>query len=127
MAPWLFRAGAALMLIAALFHVAALSVPAFARVAYSSTYPVWRHVAFIVITTAFAWLFFRRSDWLLWLFALLTLQIYNGHGRQAIQRWTNEGRVGLIDIVTVIGATVILLLLAVDRWGKRASSRAPAQ
>ena len=123
MSPAFFRIGSAIMIGAGLYHVLALASPAFARLWYPPTYPVWRHVAFIGITSMFAWLFLRRSTWLIWLFALLTVQIYNGHGRQALLRWTTERHIAWFDVVTVVGASVLLMLLAVDRWASTSPAR----
>ena len=76
----IYRVGAAAFVAAALYHLAAVLIPAFAETAYSATYPLWRHLVFIIINVTFAWLLVRQVQWVVWPFALLTLQIYNGHG-----------------------------------------------
>jgi hypothetical protein len=114
-----FRVGAIVMVGAAVYHATAVLVPAFGRAAYPATYPLWRHFAFIVIDTGFGWLFLRRSEALVWLYGLLTVQVYSGHGRYALMRWTNDGEVAWVDILSVLGASVLLILLVVDRYQRR--------
>ena len=67
-------------------------IPAFGETAYPATYPLWRHVLFIIINVTFAWLLVRQKRWVVWPFALLTLQIYNGHGRAAWIAWSRDSR-----------------------------------
>jgi len=108
---WLYRAGAAAFLGAAFYHLAAVLIPPFAAVAYPDGYPLWRHGLFIAINVSVACLFLKRSRWVIWLVALMTLQIYNGHGRYAWVAWSHDSRIAWIDVLTVVGATVLLVLL----------------
>ena len=48
---------------------------------------------------------------MIWLVALMTLQIYNGHGRYAWMAWSHDSRIAWIDVLTVVGATVLLVLV----------------
>jgi hypothetical protein len=98
-----------------MYHVAAVLIPSFATYAYPYGYPLWRHALFITINVSVAWLFLKRSQWVIWLVALMTLQIYNGHGRYAWMVWSRESRIAWIDLLTVIGATMLLLLLLAVR------------
>lgn len=107
----IYRVGAAAFVAAALYHLAAVLIPAFAETAYSATYPLWRHLVFIIINVTFAWLLVRQVQWVVWPFALLNLQIYSGHGRAAWMAWSRESRFAWIDIMTTVGATVFLGLL----------------
>ena len=121
----IFRVGAAAFLGAAIYHLAAVLIPPFAAFAYPYGYPLWRHVLFIAINVSVAWIVLRRSQWAIWPVALMTLQIYNGHGRYAWMAWSRESRIAWIDVLTVIGATVLLLLLMAVRDSRR-PSRAPS-
>jgi hypothetical protein len=79
----LFWLGSATAAAAALFHAAAMVSPTISRLEYPPTYPTWRHVLFIAIDAALAWLLVQRPAWLVWAFAVLTLQVLSGHGRGA--------------------------------------------
>jgi hypothetical protein len=89
----IFRVGAAAFLLAAAYHLAAILIPPFGAYAYPATYPVWRHALFIAINVSVAWVLLRQSRWAIWLVGLMTLQIYNGHGRHAWVAWTRESRI----------------------------------
>jgi hypothetical protein len=115
------RVGAAAFLGAAIYHLAAVLIPPFAAVAYPYGYPLWRHALFIAINVSVASMFLKRSPWVIWMVALMTLQIYNGHGRYAWMVWSRESRIAWIDVLTVVGATVLLLLLVAARDPKRSS------
>jgi hypothetical protein len=108
---WIYCAGAAAFLAAAIYHLAAVLIPRFGVYAYPSTYPLWRHLLFIAVDVAFSWLLLARVRWVIWPMALLTLQIYNGHGRYAWMAWSRESRIQWIDVLTTIGATLFMLLL----------------
>jgi len=112
---WIYRAGVAAFVAAALYHLAAVLIPPFGAVAYPSTYPLWRHALFIAIDVSMAWLLLKQVRWVVWLVALLTLQIYNGHGRYAWMAWTRESRIQWIDLLTVVGVTILLVLLIAAR------------
>ena len=111
----LFKLAAAGSFFAALYHLTAIAIPTFGAMAYPPTYPLWRHLIFIVIDTAFGALFLRRPTWLIWPYALLVLQIYNGHGVGAWTMWQREGRIDWVSVITVVGATLGLVLLIADR------------
>ena len=121
----IFRVGAAAFLGAAIYHLAAVLIPPFAALAYPHGYPIGRHALFIAVNVSVAWLLLRQSRWVIWLVALMTLQIYNGHGRYAWMAWSRESRIAWIDVLTVVGATVLLLLLVAVRDSTR-PSRAPS-
>jgi hypothetical protein len=111
----LYRLVAAACFFAALYHVAAIAIPAFGAMAYPPTYPLWRHLIFIVVNTIFGALFLQRRTWVIWPYALLVLQIYNGHGVGAWRLWQREDRIDWVSVITVIGATIGLALMIVDR------------
>ena len=106
---------------AALFHFAALLSPAINRIEYESTYPAWRHVLFIGIDLSLAVLFVRRPRWLVWPYAILTIQVLNGHGRGAWVLWVEHGQTDWISIAASLAAPLILLLLFIDRRWQGAS------
>jgi hypothetical protein len=118
-----FRLAAAGAGAASLYHALALSVPAFAAMAYPPTYPVWRHVVFILIDGSLALLLLRPPAWLVWPYSLLMLQVLNGHGRSALGQWRSSGAIAWIDTVTVIGVAAGLALLIVDLRDRRRESR----
>jgi hypothetical protein len=112
---WIGPAAAAAFLGAAIYHLAAMLIPRFAAAAYPSGYPLWRHLLFIAINVSMAWLLLKQVRWVVWLVALMTIQIYSGHGRLAWTMWTRESRVAWVDLLTTIGASVFLLLLIAAR------------
>jgi hypothetical protein len=116
----LFRVSAVGAVIAAMFHAAAMLSPAIARLEYSPTYPAARHVVFIIIDLALGWLLLRRPRWLVWAFAVLTLQQLNGHGRGAWTLWTEHRRIDWISVVVSVFALAVLALLIIDRRRPRA-------
>ena len=114
-----FRLAAAASAGAAVYHATAIAVPAFAKIAYPPTYPVWRHVVFVLIDANLAWLLLWRPIWLIWPFAVLTAQVIHGHGGWAWRLWRQEGRVDWISVAAVIGIPIVLGLLFLDRRGRR--------
>jgi hypothetical protein len=46
--------------LAALYHLAALTIPAFAKMAYPPLYPSLRHVVFVIVDSLGAFLFLVR-------------------------------------------------------------------
>lgn len=119
--PVVFRLAAAAFAFAAAYHTTAIVVPAFARIAYPTTYPLLRHVVFVVIDGSFAWLFLWRPIWLIWPYSVLTIQVINGHGGAAWSMWHHERRVDWISLALVIGVVLGLWLLIAD-WRTRRSS-----
>ena len=51
------------------------------------------HVLFILIDGNLVWLLLRPPMWLVWPYAVLTLQVLNGHGRSAWEQWHEAGRI----------------------------------
>ncbi len=88
--------------------------PAIARLEYEPAYPAWRHVIFIVIDSSLAWFFLRRPRWLVWAYALLTLQVLNSHGLGAWRVWIYEDRIDWISVAVTLVAPAILALLISD-------------
>jgi len=101
--------------LAALYHLAALAIPGFARVAYAPTYPPLRHVTFVTVDSLGAWLFLLRPRWLIWPYLLLTLQVMQGHGVRAWQTLVHEHQINWIDAITVLGILLGLITLLIDR------------
>ena len=112
---WIYGAGALAFVAAAIYHVVATLIPSFGAVAYPSGYPVWRHVLFIAINVSMAWLLFGGVRWVIWPIALLTVQIYYGHGRHAWVVWRDEARIEWIDLLAAFGATLLLVFLVAAR------------
>jgi hypothetical protein len=77
---------------------------------YPVGYPVWRHAAFIAINLTFGWLFLTRPRWLIWPCAILALQIFSGHGANAVRMWRDKAQ---IDWLSVAVIAIMLLALAV--------------
>ena len=117
-----FYLAAAAFAFAALYHLAAILLPSFGRVAYAVNYPVFRHVVFIAVDFTFAALFLLRPNWLVWPYLVLYAQVLNGHGLAALKLWRFERRVDWISILTVAGMTLGLALLIIDR--RRRTNRA---
>jgi len=108
----LFRFVAVGFALAAIYHLAALAIPTFARVAYPPAYPVLRHVAFVIVDS---------PRWFIWPYVLLTLQVLQGHDVRAWQTWVQEREIQWIDDITVLGILLGLVLLFLDRahWNTR--------
>lgn len=119
----LFRGCAVLAIAAAAFHAAAMASPGIARIEYDPTYPTWRHVLFIVIDVTAAALLLRRPPWFVWAYAVLTLQVLNGHGRGAWHRWVEQREVDWISVGVSLAAPAILFLLFIDRRDRRTMLR----
>jgi hypothetical protein len=116
----LFQLAAAGFAIAALYHVAALAIPSFARMAYPPTYPTLRHITFVIVNILAASLFLWRPRWFIWPYLALTIQILQGHGVHGWRILVHEHRLNWIDGITVFGALTGLILLLRDRAaGKR--------
>src|SRR5215208_3340245 len=107
----IYRVGAVAFLGAAVYHLAAVLIPPFGAHAYPATYPLSRHLLFIGINLTMAWLLLKQVRWVVWPVALVTAQIYNGHGRYVWMVWSDESRIAWIDVLTVVGATGLLVLL----------------
>jgi hypothetical protein len=118
-----FRLASAGALAAALFHAAAIASPAIARLEYEPTYPISRHLAFIVIDGALALLFLRRPLWLVWAYGLLTLQVLNSHGRGAWRLWVDEHRVDWISVAVSIATPIILWFLFMESRARRRGAK----
>ena len=101
-------------LIAAGYHAAALAVPRFAAITYPPDYLPVRHVVFIVIDGSVAWLLLRRPWWLVRAYALLTVQVLSGHGRDAWLAWRSAERVDIVDVGVSLGVVATLLLLMAE-------------
>ena len=100
---------------AALYHLAALTIPAFAKTAYAPSYPWWRHIVFIAIDVLVANLVLVRPGWLIWLYLVLTVQVIQGHGTRAWRTLFQQHRVNWIDAFTVLGVLFGLAVLYIDR------------
>jgi hypothetical protein len=72
-------------------------------------------VLFIGIDSSLAVLFVRRPRWLVWAYALLTVQVLHSHGLGAWELWVTEHRIDWISVAVSIAAPAILVLLVVDR------------
>ena len=114
----LFRLASIGSACAAVYHLGALALPRFAAVAYSSTYPSWRHLLFIAIDTAVAGLLLYRPRWLIWPYAALAVQQGSSHGVAAWMMWLHDGRIDWISVIDVLGVSLVLALLFVD-WRER--------
>lgn len=120
---WWFRLAAAGALVAVAIHAAALAVPAFATATYPPGYPAWRHLLFVAIDAALAWLFLRRPGWFVWAYAILTAQVIYSHGGGALASWQRHGRVAWIDVVALVAVPLALGLLAMDYRARSKTAR----
>jgi hypothetical protein len=119
--PALFRVATAGALFAALYHAAALTVPAFASLTYPRAYPWWRHVIFIAIDGSLAWLLRRPPDWLVWPLSALTAQVLYSHGLGGWHAWQQTDHVNWIDPASIIGILCVLGIVLADRRERRAA------
>ena len=101
--------------LAALYHLAALAIPAFANIAYAPMYPPLRHVTFVIVDSLGAFLFLKRPRWFIWPYLVLTLQVLQGHGVRAWRTWVQGHQVNWIDAIVVSGVLLGLVLLLLDR------------
>jgi hypothetical protein len=83
-------------------------------------------VIFIGINGTLAWLLPQPPSWLIWPYGLLTIQVLNSHGLGGLHEWQRTGRVNWIDVASVIGDPLLLVVLAFDRQKRRAAFTAPA-
>ena len=106
--------------IATLVHATALALPSVNDFLYSPAYPWWRHIIFIGINGTLAWLLPRPPSWLVWPYAVLTLQVLFSHGLGGWQNWIRTGRINWLDPVSVVLVPALLLVLVVaDHRGPR--------
>lgn len=112
-----FRIVAGLFAVAAVYHAIALAIPAFDEIAYPAAYPLWRHVLFIAIDTAFAWLLLERPGWLIWPYSVLTIQVVFSHGGAALSSWQNDGRLDWMSIALVMAVICGFAQVYSDRRG----------
>ena len=113
--PLRFRILAAGFAGAALYHLAARAIPTFARAAYAPTYPLWRHIVFIVINVLAGYFMLLRPRWFFWIFAVFVVQVLQGHGVRLWRTWVDLHRIQWVDLVTVSGVLLGLLLLYRDK------------
>jgi hypothetical protein len=100
---------------AALYHLTALLIPAFAKIAYPLTYPTLRHITFIMLDGLAALLFLLRPRWFIWPYLVLTVQVLQGHAVRGYQNWVQKHQLNWIDTITVFGVFMGLVLLVLDR------------
>jgi hypothetical protein len=74
----------------ALYLLAALAVPAFAKIAYAPAYPPLRQIVFILFDGSAAYLMLSRPPWFIWLYLVLTAQVIQGRGGRAWQTWSQH-------------------------------------
>ena len=115
----LLRLASVAAAVAMLVHAAALAVPSIHPFLYPADYPWWRHIIFIGINGTLAWQLPRPSSWLVWPFAVLTLQVLYSHGLGGWQHWNETWSINWLDPISVIGVPVVLVLLIVARVSSR--------
>jgi hypothetical protein len=115
----LFRLMAAGCAMAAVCHVAALAIPAFGKMAYAPGYPPLRHVTFVIVDSLASFLFLSRPRWFIWPYLVLTIQILQGHGLRGWRTWADKHQLNWVDAITVFGALLGLVLLALDLVDQR--------
>ena len=124
----LLRIAAAAAAIAALVHAAALTLPSVNDFLYSPAYPWWRHIIFIGINGTLSWLLPRPPSWLVWPYAVLTLQVLYSHGLGGWQNWIQTGRINWLDPVAVVLVPALLLVLVIaERSGLRTQDQEPTR
>jgi hypothetical protein len=97
-------------------------VPAFAAATYAPTYPSVRHLAFIAINLACAWLIVARPRWFVFAYALLMIQVLNGHGAEAWRAWRATQSLHVVDLLVSVGVVLTFVLLVVDAFDTRTDS-----
>jgi hypothetical protein len=102
-----------------LYHLAALTVPEFGRVAYSANYPPARHMVFIAINFAFAWLMRSGAMWLIWPYSLAMLQVMVAHGTHVWQTWQEQRHFEWTSVTVMVAVIVGFGLLWTDRQARR--------
>ena len=110
-----FRLMAVIFGLAVLYHAAALSITAFAKAAYTATYPPLRHVAFVIVNSLAAFLFLKQPRWLIWPYLVLTVQVLQGHGVRLWRTWVDEHQINWIDAIVISGVLLGLALLFHER------------
>ena len=114
----LFRLMAVGCAAVAFYHLAALAIPAFDKIAYSPGYPPLRHVTFVIVDSFVAFLFLLRPRWFIWPYLALTAQVLRGHGVRGWQTWVHQHQLNWIDTITVLGTVLGLILLLLDRTSR---------
>jgi len=115
----IFRACAGLLLVAAIYHLAALTVASLAPPGAP-----WRHGLFIAIDLTAAVLMLRRPVWFVPIFALLTIQQIWSHGESLWDHWRLESQIHWISLATIIAAPAMLALLVSDLRSRASPSSA---
>lgn len=113
-----FRVFSLASAISAAFHAAAIVSETVSRLEYAPSYPIWRHLLFVVIDTSCASLFLRRPRWFVWAFFLLALQILNGHGLVVWTQLAERRPVDWLSVAVTLYAPIALWLLVID-WRAR--------
>jgi len=114
-----FRLAAAGAAVAAGIHASALALPRFAAAAYSPAYPAWRHIVFIAVDSAVAWLFLRRPRWFVWAYAVLTAQVLYSHGGAAWTAWHRDGHLSWIDAAAIVAVPLGLAVLVTEHGSSK--------
>lgn len=114
------RTAAAFTFGAAIYHATALLIPAFRGWAYAPTYPPLRHIVFIGINIACGILLLSRPIWFVPLYAILVVQVLNGHARPVWDAWRAAKPIYPVDVLVSIGVVAIFVLLVVDALDARA-------
>jgi hypothetical protein len=100
-------------------HLGAFLFPALNLYLYSATYPAWRHLAWCVINPALGWLFLTRPTWSAWVYCLVTMQVYYSHGGSLVRRMASGGGVRWLDVVAVLGSTVVVIMMLLELRQRR--------
>lgn len=111
--------------LAALYHLAALAIPAFGRIVYPPTYPAARHMVFVIVNSVAAVLFLLRPRWFVWPYLVLTVQSLQGHGLRAWRALVLHRQVNWIDGIAVFGVLLGLAVLILDRATGRHGESTP--
>ena len=103
-------------LLAAAYHIAAISFP---NLGIQGNH--WRHGLFVVINLCLAVLLLKRPTWFTPAFAVLTIQQLYSHGGNAIAQWMEFERLAGISIGVCIFMPLTLALLIHERTNKTSS------
>jgi hypothetical protein len=93
----------------ALFHAAAIALPALAP-----TSPAWRHAVFVIVNAVTAWGMLRRPRFFVFLFAILCAQQLYSHGADAWHAWHDEHRADLTSLAVLALMPLALAALVLD-------------
>lgn len=105
--PLLFKFGAFLSSIAAIYHFIGIFYPI-------SSAPPYRHALFVLVNLFCTYGFLKRPKLFVVFFSFLFVQQLYSHGGSLIQEWTASGSIDKIDLLVVILIPVFFINLLLE-------------